>query len=205
MFARTTIHLLLAAALFLVGCDDASPTDPLSSSTQEFGLLERFSPKAERMVPIHWAYYMRVASFEMLPCEAPPGVTMAIPRYWSASGRMTHLGRLNPAQSRAQFNSCVMNFVDGNPVSLVGEAEVWLVGANGDEVALKGTLTRSFLDGSCLGEWDIMGGTGRFEGASGWMKTSERPVDNGTGSVGRGSGKITPPGILKRRNRRWNH
>ena len=70
------------------------------------------------------------------------------------------------------------------------------MGANGDAVDMEGVLTVSFADFSATGEWEITGGTGRFTGASGWMNTFEVAAEDGSGSVGSGSGMITRPGSL---------
>jgi hypothetical protein len=123
---------------------------------------------------------------------------MAIPVNYSASGKMSHLGRLDPNDSGAAFTECIVNVVGGVPTTAVGAATVELVGANGDGVFLEGYLTLHFADMTATGEWTITGGTGRFEGASGWLRTWETPAEDGSGSVGSGEGMITPPGVANR-------
>jgi hypothetical protein len=190
---KYTSHLLtVAVGLLLAGCHD-STTDPASG----LGMTASRST----MVPVRWTYHMVAAAGGVLTCTYADGSPspLAFPIDWAvASGMMTHLGQLDTEASSAAFSTCVVNVADGYPVSAYGDGTVHLVGANGDAVDLAGVLTLSFMDNNAVGDWTITGGTGRFTGAAGWIKTLEVPAADGNGSVGSGSGMITPPGVLVR-------
>ena len=194
---RDTSHLLaLALGLLLAGCHDSSTDPTWGANAQAPGVVASRST----MVPVTWTYHIVATAGELLTCTNSDGSPpwLAFPINWAvASGKMTHLGLLDTEASSAAFSSCVVNVEGGYPVSAYGDGTVQLVGANGDAVSLAGVLTLSFLDNTALGDWTIVGGTGRFTGASGWIKTSEVPAADGNGSVGSGSGMITPPGALK--------
>jgi hypothetical protein len=195
---RYSSHLLtLAVGLLLAGCQDGSTGPTWDSSAPLQATTSRST-----MVPLTWTYHMVAAAGGVLTCTnsdgSPP--SLAFPINWAvASGMMTHLGLLDTEASSAAFSTCVVNIApEGYPISASGDATVHLVGANGDAVDMAGVLTLSFADGSAAGDWTITGGTGRFTGAGGWIKTLEVPAADGNGSEGSGSGMITPPGILKR-------
>jgi len=200
MFSHVSKNLILAGLLLPTGCGDAGPALPLSldSVHSEVGMVE--SAGQDHLVPVRWAYHMTASGTDILICTNSDGSPpfLAIPVQYAAAGRMSHLGRLDPGASGAAFTSCIVNVVGGVPLTAVGTAWVELVGANGDAVFLEGDLTLHFADLTATGEWTVTGGTGRFEGADGWINTRETPAEDGSGSVGTGEGMISPPGVLMR-------
>lgn len=199
MFTHTRKLITLAGVTLLVGCGDTELPTAFSPEETRMELEAVISSSAETLVPVKWTYHMAPAGTDFLVCPNSDGSPpmMAISRVYVGEGSMSHLGRLNPEETHAEFESCLVNLIGGLPVSAVGSAIVELVGANGDAVFLEGELTLHFAQGNATGEWDITGGTGRFEGAGGWMDTWETPTDDGS-SLGKGEGMITPPGVLLR-------
>jgi len=199
MSGRRSILPILAAGLLVAACNDGSITDPATAVDAQLRAARVAGNGATVMVPIKWTYVMTAASTDVIVCDNSDGSTpfMAFPIEWAvADGMMSHLGVLDTEASSATFSSCLMYIVDGAPVSGDGVATIHLVGANGDAVDLEGVLTLSFADFTATGAWSIIGGTGRFTGASGWINTLEAPTADGSGSQGSGSGMITPPGML---------
>ena len=191
---------LMAVGLLLAACQDSNITDPVLRTDAQLQARNGNFASANAMVPVTWTYHMVAAPGGTITCSNSDDSQpfLGFPINWAvASGMMTHVGRLDTQASSAAFSTCVVNIEGGYPVSAYGDGTVQLVGANGDAVSLAGVLTLSFLDNTALGDWTIVGGTGRFTGASGWIKTSEVPAADGNGSVGSGSGMITPPGALK--------
>ncbi len=87
---------------------------------------------------------------------------------WTATGEATHLGLFSGGGStcaRVDFATGVVAFGDG-----VGT----LTAANGD--TLNATLAGygSILDGTETEEWTLVGGTGRFAGATGQARSTGR-------------------------------
>ena len=203
MFARSARSFTFLAVYALIGCGDKTLTDPvpLDDAGHGWDLVSAAKPGAPTptiMVPIKWDYRMQPAGPEILWCTAPDGNPfMPIPVRYAASGRMSHLGELNPFLSRAWFDGCVISFGPAGPTEGTAWGGVELVGANGDAIALEGSLTLSFASGVAVGDWAITGGTGRFDGARGWIETAETPAEGGSGSAGSGAGLITPPGIAR--------
>lgn len=196
MLKNTSKLTTLIGLLLLAGCGESGLTAPFSADAvrPEMGMAE--APGQDIMVPVRWTYAMSAQGTDILPCPNSDGspTWMAIPIHYAAEGRMTHLGRLDPEASGAVFTECRVNIVGGMPLFAVGTARVELVGANGDAVFLEGELTLHFADNTATGEWSIVGGTGRFEGADGWMDTTEQPGEGGEGSEGSGEGMMTAPG-----------
>jgi hypothetical protein len=198
MFSSVSKLTALAGFLLLTGCGDSGLTTPSPLDEVPAELATVAAASQNVMIPVTWTYHMAAAGTDMLVCPNSDGSPpfMAISVHYNATGRMTHLGRLDSSATGATFSSCVVNVVEGMPITAVGAATVDLTGANGDAVFLEGTLTLHFSDMSATGEWTIAGGTGRFDGASGWIQTWEQPEEDGSGSVGSGEGMISPPGML---------
>jgi hypothetical protein len=200
MSGRTSLLPVTAVVLLLAACHDSGITDPSLRSDVQLQAKSGAAASVDAMVPIKWTYHVTaIDDGELLECTLPDGSPTGIrsPANWAvAAGMMSHLGILDTQASYAGFTSCVVNIVGGYPLTADADAFVHLVGANGDAVDLSGVLTLSFVENNATGDWTITGGSGRFTGAHGWLKTLEVPAADGSGSVGSGSGMITPPGAL---------
>jgi hypothetical protein len=198
MSRSTSLLSALAVGLLVSACGDRSITDPAFGDLVQPQAQVVAAAPAEGMVPFTWTYHMTPISEAALECTNSDGSPpfLSVPVDYSGTGQASHLGRTDPEATAAWFTSCVVNIVEGIPVTAAGDISLHLVGANGDAVDMEGVLTMSFADFSATGEWTITGGSGRFTGASGWVGTFEVAAEDGSGSVGTGLGMITPPGRM---------
>ena len=187
MHARHTLLTLVIGALLLAGCDSTAPD-----------LLAPQGPDArqqdgELMVPIDWTFHVWATAAPTVPCLAPDGsVAGAVPPIYAVSGTLTHVGRLDEEASSATIHDCVLSSGPAGP-QVSGSITAHLVGYQGDAVDLDGTLTLILAAGYAAGDWDIVGGEGRFAGATGFIDSTEYPAADGSGSVGSGAGMISQP------------
>jgi len=128
------------------------------------------------------------AQIEITPLS-PPLVAVS----GSGEGRATHLGRMT-AQSIAE----VVNLATGE-----GAASYRFTAANGDEVLVNFVFTAIPISATAFsiqGVWQVTGGTGRFDGASG-SGTYEGQVEFTGPASALGQfeleGTISSPGSLK--------
>jgi hypothetical protein len=186
---------LLLPALLLAGCG-GEPNDPLAPQD---GVPQASRIDGDRMVPLEWTYHAWAVAAPSVPCLLPDGSTVinhVAPTY-AISGHLSHLGRLDPDASVANILTCNVIMGPAGPEGVTGDVTAHLVGPQGDAVDLAGTLTLVFAAGHSVGDWDVMGGAGRFVGAGGHIDTLEAPNPDGTGSLGSGSGMITLPSPVK--------
>ena len=203
MSTRISMYPLVTLGLLLAACADDGITAPglLDVPRTQAQVIDAArAPGTHGMVPITWRYHMTEMPGDVIWCTNSDDSSpfLSFPVNWKGTGRMTHLGVMDSQATMAWFTSCTVEIVGGYPVSGSAHGLVHVVGANGDAVDMEGTLTLSFAENVATGEWTITGGTGRFTGASGWMNTREVPSEDGSGSVGGGSGMITAPGVLGR-------
>lgn len=197
MSRRSLLLPILASGLTLAGCRDSGLTDVRLPDSGGGAL----AAQALTMVPITWRFHNMGAPGGILVClnsnGSPPSVF--VPANWRLEGTLTHLGLIDANASSAVFSNCTVNIVAGVPVTVTSQGSIHVVGANGDALFVAGVQTLEVATLNATGEWTITGGTGRFEGASGWLSTSDVPADDWVsafGRVGSGSGMITPPGML---------
>lgn len=187
MQARNTPLTLVIGALLLAGCDANAPE-----------LLSPQGPDArwqdgQKMVPIEWTFHVWATAEPTVPCLAPDGsVAGAVPPTYAVSGRLTHMGRLDEEASAATIHDCAMTMGEGGP-EVSGSITAHLVGPQDDAVDLAGTLTLMLAAGYAAGDWDVVGGEGRFAGATGYIESTEYPAADGSGSAGSGAGMISQP------------
>ncbi len=197
MSQRSVLLPILAAGLVLVGCSDNGLTNaklPASAGGVS-------AARASTMVPITWKFHNMGAPGGILVClnsdGSPPSAF--VPANWRLEGNLTHMGLIDADASSAVFSNCIVNIVAGIPLTVASDGSIRVVGANGDALFLTGVQTLEVATLRATGEWTVTGGTGRFEGASGWLHTSDVPGPDWAtafGRVGSGSGMITPPGML---------
>ena len=195
MYRRCAIPCLLMTALLMAGCD-GGPSEPLAP--QDW-LPQTSWLEGQKMVPLEWTYHVWAVEAPSVPCLLPGGSTVinhVAPTY-AISGHLSHLGRLDETASVATILNCTVILGPVGPEGVTGDITARLVGPQGDAVDLAGTLTLIFAAGHAVGDWDVMGGAGRFVGARGHLDTVEEPAPDGNGSIGSGSGMITLPSPLK--------
>jgi len=205
MFRRLAIFTVVGAALSFGGCDHP-PLNPMASTDGHGVQQSVIETGATGMVPISWSF-RAVASegSEMIPCLLPdgshfvlPGGPVLVPGSFTVTGTLSHVGKIEEGASVASIHECWVKLnSSGMPEAVYGPATAHLEGTQGDAIHLNGTLTNWILAGYAVGEWDIVGGAGRFGGAEGYLDTVEYPAQDGSGSVGSGSGMITRPQPLK--------
>ncbi|MGK7311945.1 MAG: hypothetical protein ACN0LA_06855 [Candidatus Longimicrobiales bacterium M2_2A_002] len=191
---RLTLSLIVVA--LLAGCD-ANFTGPLTPDDPTARWID-----GQAMVPIDWTFHVQATGEEWLTCYLPygdpfvyRGQTVVVSAGYAISGRASHLGELDPELSSASILDCSVQLTpDGMPMALGGHVTARLVGPQGDAIDLDGTLTQYPFEGYAVGDWDIVGGEGRFAGASGYIDSMEYPATDASGSVGSGSGWVTRPG-----------
>ena len=195
MITRRLVLSLIAVAL-LAGCD-GSFTSPLTPDDPAARWID-----GQAMVPIDWTFHVTATGEEWVPCYLPNGdpfvymgQPVAVSVGYRVEGHASHLGELDPALSSASILDCSVQLTpEGMPMALGGHVTARLVGPQGDAIDLDGTLTQYPFAGHAVGDWDIVGGEGRFEGASGYIDSIEYPADDASGSVGSGSGWVSRPG-----------
>jgi hypothetical protein len=193
MRTRNPMLSLLAAAL-LVGACDREAINPLATQDE---VPQASWVDGEKMVPVDWTFHVWAVAPPSVFCVVGEQVLGAVAPLYAVSGHLTHLGRLDEEASSATIHTCEVIMGPAGPEGITGAVTAHLVGPQGDAVDLAGTLTLVFTAAESIGDWDIVGGAGRFEGASGYLDTVEHPAEDGTGSVGSGSGMITLPGSMK--------
>lgn len=124
--------------------------------------------------------------------SAPGCPTWAAWRYSSRGvGQMSHLGRVGYALTQCTAPG---------PKGFGSEGTIKLVAANGDELYLEHTMLSQLIFGESgpplgftfVGEWEAVGGTGRFANASG------RGVLDGVGDIPDGKGPFDlPDGLIE--------
>ena len=125
----------------------------------------------------------------VLECTLPDGTLFPFPKVAAIAGTATFLGTLDATNSTQQILNC--NFNPGI-MALVGDIEITLVGADGDELYFAGKAN-SYLSGIGTSFIEVTGGTGMFREAYGWMETTGT-VDPATGiGTVTGKGMISPP------------
>lgn len=203
MLRLTTISALFTAGLVLAGCE-SDAGNPLAPGDPALHVVQ--VEAAQLMVPIEWSFHARAIGTEMIPCLLPDGQTLEFPPgnpiyvsvLFAITGNVSHLGRIDEDASVARIHECHVGLTaTGMPESLGGPVSGRLVGPQGDEIELAGTLTQLLFAGYAVGEWDIVGGEGRFAGARGYIDTIEYPATDGSGSEGTGSGMVTRPDAVK--------
>ena len=170
---RTRIHtlaLLALAALFIVvSCTSESVAD---SSTDDLNVEYAKSENAKMATR---AIRGKVnngpnENFDPFICDTPVGPVPLTTN--NIYGNMTHLGKLQPG-SLGVPTSCVV--FDITTFTLETTYEVNYIGAHGDEIrtfehVFLTPTAPDFSTGVFTGTITIIGGTGRFENATGFME-----------------------------------
>lgn len=152
---RLTIALIGTVAL---GCSDSTPTGVLGTSLSRLDINT-----AREMVPLRGTGTLTaIPTAGVVACEAPDGSVIAVvPAVFDVLARYTHLGRTTGTSTT---DECRFEPADGT-LHLIGRAA--LAAADGDELLAALAIT-IYPDLSFGGEVAVTGGTGRFDGATGW-------------------------------------
>jgi hypothetical protein len=200
MFRRKAVLSLVGAVFLLASCDQEA-TNPLAPSEGPSAEKTLVDMRSQGMVPISWSFKVSATGDSWVPCYLPNGEPFVFggePVYvggtYSVEGTLSHVGRLREPESLATIHACQVGLdATGMPETISGPVTAHLAGPQGDAIELEGTLTNWIFAGYARGDWDIVGGAGRFHSANGYLDTVEHPAQDGSGSVGKGSGMITAP------------
>ena len=125
----------------------------------------------------------------MLECQMPEGDPVPLPKVSFTSGTATFLGTLDATKSTQEILNCNFNM---STMALEGDIKVILTGEDGDELHFTGQA-QYFMTGVGTGYLEVTNGTGKFEGAYGWIRTNGT-TDPITGiATTTGEGMISPP------------
>ena len=169
---RTRIHtlalFLLAMLLISVSCSTESVTD---SSTDDLNVEYAKSDNAKQATRairgrLNNGPDLSMATTTCIPEELGIALTTNF-----IYGNMTHLGKIQPG-SFGRPIECELDLELGIIISVY---EVNYIGAHGDEIRTREYVTiipddPTFATGSFEGTIEIIGGTGRFENATGSME-----------------------------------
>lgn len=118
----------------------------------------------------------------------PDGSTTPIPKKYKVSGQCTFVGTVDETRSYLETSDIVFNPLYG----FAGNLKVVLFDANGDQLIHVGEYY-GFQDLSNKSYLHYDGGTGKFEGAEGWLIATGQ-IDPATGvNVLAAAGEITEP------------
>jgi hypothetical protein len=159
--------IAFAAALLAACSKDSLETNPSASSTN-LG-----AAKVSVARPFTANFFATADANASIP---PTSCSGDLPGFsapdFLISGIATHLGQMNAAVSRLHHVGCDLSFAT---MLLTTNVTVDLVASDGDVVHCSGDdvvnvaslLMQTGTTGSITGTWNIIGGTGRFEGATG--------------------------------------
>ena len=96
----------------------------------------------------------------------------ATPGVYSISGNMSHLGLIDPGST---LTIMPLGPDPGNPGFILQSAVINMIAADGSTLHFKSIKARlNFSTGYGEQDWTIDQGTGRFEGATGWFKSTSQ-------------------------------
>jgi hypothetical protein len=160
---------MLAMLLFAYSCSQETSLDPTEN-------LEAHSAKSNKAKKATRAIRGKInndadPSVTPVPCDDPSGLEIGLSTNF-IYGNMTHLGKIQSG-SFGRPIVCETFLAEGKIVSVY---EVNYIGAHGDEIRTRENTTiifnpedPTFNTGTFEGAIEIIGGTGRFEGATGNM------------------------------------
>ena len=167
--------LIPALLLFLAACVEDVPTP---ADVPDGSAAIDVRGKESVTLPMKGWVEESIITGEMKDCECdPPCPGLSIPAGGWMRGHATHLGKFNVMESTWEHGSC--NLV-GNKIVITGSNGIFC-GANGDQIWWEGDY-EVFFTGAYTADLDIVGGTGKFEGAFGNVKG----YSDGSGAYGSG-------------------
>lgn len=159
------IAIIIGALIFGIwGCSKDSLLDP-SNPDNGNSTVKKSDVKS---------FVLKAVKLQNHPTENPMV-------YW-ISGNLSHLGLIDPASTLTitamwpDFENPGPLDPNGFPTNFKQTAEINMVGADGSSLHYITSAPGSFSFASGYGEteWTIVSGTGRFEGATGWYKSTSQ-------------------------------
>jgi len=185
------IKIIALAVLLVTACKKEDTTEPAGFTSH------KSTAKMIVALPFDVDFHTTVdtdPSIPPTPCSGDlPGLANA---GYFLHGTATHMGLIKPAQSRGQDVSCNLSFATALLYTTVAGQ---IAAANGDLVYYTGSdtinvynlLTSSGTTGAITGKWTIIGGSGRFAGATGSFTISGLVDFTGPTLRFKGKGTIT--------------
>ncbi|MFA5972177.1 MAG: hypothetical protein WC780_07495 [Lentimicrobiaceae bacterium] len=154
------IAIIISALIFGIwGCSKDSMLDP-SNPDNGNADLKKSAVKI---------FVLKAVKLQNHPTENPMV-------FW-ISGNISHMGLIDPA-STVTITS--MTTDPENPGKFLQTAIINMIGADGSSLQFETTRGEFFpATGYSEHDWDVVSGTGRFEGATGWYKSTSQ-LDNTT-------------------------
>jgi hypothetical protein len=166
--------LIPALLLFLAACTEDVPT-PADVPDGSAAIDVRAKESVTKPMKI-WVEATIDYSVARKPCDCDPPCGVTIPAKGWMRGHATHMGKLNRMESPWEHGTCDLA---ENKIVITGSHGIW-TGANGDQIWWEGDY-EVFFNGNFSADLDIVGGTGRFEGAVGNVRGDDGVTDPETG------------------------
>ena len=143
-----------------------------------------------KVVPFKGNFESFPVDVVLIDCVDPDsGAAIPAPSINAVSGNATHLGLLDVYQSSLIVVECVLDPIGE---SVITTLDMYLVNSGGDGIHIFGESTLTFA-GPSFGNFEIIEGFGKFEGASGSIETTGFfNFENGTTQF-RAEGFVTQP------------
>ena len=210
-FLKTTSGLaLMAVLLFSLSCSTETSSVDLKGSLELNGVYAKGKKARPIKAKLHFIFdYENMVGVNVVLCPGaflpPLGANPVALFQTIVSGNMSHLGNLQPG---SEFDDAANVPLVGSylvPESCDGTSFPTLetvynavyVAANGDELWATENVSITFMDarsGFFVGTSEVIGGTGRFEGASGAWELKKGIFDalpGGEGATWEIEGEIT--------------
>jgi hypothetical protein len=189
----------LIVLVVLAGCTDNNLTavDHASETALESSTAAKSKgDKPNRMVPFKGRWVAQAdPEAGLIPCSDSNGhpTEVALPSTFIAQGQVTHLGRTHTIISGGEC------WFDADEGTITAAGTAVHTGANGDAIFAEYQNTTSIADGTFGSDnIEFVGGTGRFEGVTGYARSQGTiNLTNFTASFSI-QGMITPVGANRR-------
>ena len=161
------IKLLLATVIVLIGslgCDREDLTEDSSFLNDSAVNTERI-----KMVPFKGNFVSTPADVILIDCPDinPTGIVIPAPKINVVNGNATHLGILDDINSPLIVEECAFDSQTG---FLTVTLNITLINRNGDGIRFL-VVSNISLEGPASGNYNIVEGFGKFEGATGSLIT----------------------------------
>ena len=157
-------------AFLLVGFIYLSCEDSLAWNSPETEIVDL----EVKQVPFKGTFQSTPGGYEMIECFDPSnGYSIMGPVFNLMTGNATHLGILDRESSPLIIADCELDLEEG---VLIGTLDMTFKNKNGDGIRILGQSIMGLYGQPSSGEYEVIEGYGKFEGALGHM-TSKGVVD----------------------------